>query len=407
MVQPKQRVRVEPYAVSEMKKSGFFLVFLAAFIGVILALQVNRLLEAKRDKSEPITWREGTSIIPTLGPINHGSSNVPLDFREAAKKVMPSVVSVDQYNRIQSWFDDNDGQLRETGSGSGVVLSKNGIIVTNNHVVEIPNDRNHGIVELVKVRLPDKRTFTAKVLGRDRRSDLAVLKIQANDLQPIEVGDNGKLEVGQWVVAVGNPLGFDNTVSVGVVSSLGRTLGLENSVLLDGIQTDAAINPGNSGGALTDANGTLVGINSAIASGNGGSVGIGFAIPVNTVRRVVDQILKYGYAKYGGLGVEYHPKSVEILQSPRDREELSQMVGGTPPDHGILLTAVPPDGAAGKAGLQQWDVITEVEGHKLVDTIDLNKALANKQPGDLVTISYWSHGQSRAAKIHLDEIRGD
>ena len=345
MVQPKQRVRVEPYAVSEMKKSGFFLVFLAAFIGVILALQVNRLLEAKRDKSEPITWREGTSIIPTLGPINHGSSNVPLDFREAAKKVMPSVVSVDQYNRIQSWFDDNDGQLRETGSGSGVVLSKNGIIVTNNHVVEIPNDRNHGIVELVKVRLPDKRTFTAKVLGRDRRSDLAVLKIQANDLQPIEVGDNGKLEVGQWVVAVGNPLGFDNTVSVGVVSSLGRTLGLENSVLLDGIQTDAAINPGNSGGALTDANGTLVGINSAIASGNGGSVGIGFAIPVNTVRRVVDQILKYGYAKYGGLGVEYHPKSVEILQSPRDREELSQMVGGTPPDHGILLTAVPPDGA--------------------------------------------------------------
>ena len=186
------------------------------------------------------------------------------------------------------------GALRETGQGSGVILSKNGIIVTNNHVVEVPNDPEHAIVEQVKVRLQDKRVFTAKVVGRDRRADLAVLKIEATDLQPIEVGDSSKLEIGQWVVAVGNPLGFDNTVSVGVVSSLGRSLGLENSFLLDGIQTDAAINPGNSGGALTDAAGQLVGINAAIASGNGGSVDIGFAIPVNTVRRVVDQILKFG-----------------------------------------------------------------------------------------------------------------
>jgi S1-C subfamily serine protease len=288
-----------------------------------------------------------------------------------------------------------------------VVLSKNGIIVTNNHVVEVPNDPEHNIVEQVKVRLPDKRTYVAKVIGRDRRSDLAVLKIEAQDLQPIEVGDSAKLEIGQWVVAVGNPLGFDNTVSVGVVSSLGRTLGLQNSVLLDGIQTDAAINPGNSGGALTDANGQLVGINSAIASGNGGSVGIGFAIPVNTVRRVVDQIMKFGYSKYGGLGVNYHPQSVEILQSPRDREVLSQLVGGTPPDHGILLTTVPAEGAAGKAGFQKYDVITEIDGHRINDTIDLSKVLANKQPGDQVTVSVWSHGKTRNVKVVLDEIRGD
>ncbi len=387
-----------------MKKSAFLIVFAAAFVGVFLALQVNKLVEARRSSGEPIEWRQGTTLIPTMAT---SGGSAPVDFRDAAKKVIPSVVSVDQYNRIQSWFDDSQGQLRETGSGSGVILSKNGIIVTNNHVIEVANDPEHSIVDLVKVRLPDKRVLVAKVLGRDRRADLAVLKVEANDLTPIEVGDSAKLDVGQWVVAVGNPLGFDNTVSVGVVSSLGRTLGLQNSVLLDGIQTDAAINPGNSGGALTDANGQLVGINSAIASGNGGSVGIGFAIPVNTMRRVVDQIIKYGYAKYGGLGINYHPRSVEILQSPRDRDELAQMVGGTPPDHGILLTTVPPDGAAGKAGMQKWDVITDIDGHPLNDTVDLNKALGNKQPGDTVTVNFWSHGQKRSATVKLDEIRGD
>lgn len=388
-----------------MKKSGYLLVVISAFVGVLLALQANRFIEKRSSNSEPVAWKMGATVIPTVQPAGDTAYAIPADFRSAAKKVIPSVVSVDQYNHTQSWFDDN--ALRETGTGSGVVISKNGIIVTNNHVVEVPNDPDHNIVEQVKVRLPDKRTFVAKVIGRDRRADLAVLKIDANDLEPIEIGDSSKLEVGQWVVAVGNPLGFDNTVSVGVVSSLGRSLGLENSVLLDGIQTDAAINPGNSGGALTDAAGQLVGINSAIASGNGGSVGIGFAIPVNAVKHVVDQIMKYGYAKYGGLGINYHPKSVEILQSPRDRDELSQMVGGTPPDHGILLTAVPPDGAAGRAGLQKWDVITEIDGRKLTDTIDLSKALANKQPGDLVGVNYWSHGKNQTVKIKLDEVRGD
>jgi len=389
-----------------MKKSAFFLISLAVFFGVVAALQVNRVIDARRDAAEPISWREGSSVIPTLGPSSSTLATAPPDFREAAKKVIPSVVSVDQYNRNQSWFDDSD-VLRETGTGSGVVISKNGIIVTNNHVVEVPRDPEHSIGEVVKVRLPDKRTFIAKVVGRDRRSDLAVLKVETNDLQPIEIGDSSKLEIGQWVVAVGNPLGFDNTVSVGVVSSLGRTLGLENSVLLDGIQTDAAINPGNSGGALTDAFGQLVGINSAIASGNGGNVGIGFAIPMNTVRRVVDQILKYGYAKYGNLGVNYHSRSIEILQSPRGRSELKDMVNADPPEHGLILTTVAPEGAAGKAGLQRLDVLLSIDGQRLDDTLDYNKVMGAKQPGDIASVSYWSRGQTKTVKIKLDEIRGD
>jgi S1-C subfamily serine protease len=388
-----------------MKRASTFPIAIAVFLGVLGALQVNKFLEARRASAEPIAWREGTATIPIVAPAG-GYPAAPNDFRDAAKRVIPSVVSVDQYNRNQSWFDDSD-ELRETGTGSGVVISKNGIIVTNNHVIEVPRDPEHNVGEQVKVRLQDKRTFIAKVLGRDRRSDLAVLQIEANDLQPIEIGDSSKLEIGQWVVAVGNPLGFDNTVSVGVVSSLGRTLGLENSVLLDGIQTDAAINPGNSGGALTDAVGQLVGINSAIASGNGGSVGIGFAIPVNTVRRVVDQILKYGYAKYGNLGVNYHARSFEILQSQVGRSQLTDMVGSEPPDHGLILTTVMPDSAAGKAGIQKLDILLSINGQKLDDTLDYNKAMGAKQPGDTVTVSYWSHGQTHSAKVKLDEIRGD
>lgn len=388
-----------------MKRASTFPIAVAVFLGVLGALQVNKFLEARRAAAEPITWREGSATIPVIEPTG-GYPAAPTDFREAAKRVIPSVVSVDQYNRYQSWFGESDA-LSETGTGSGVVISRNGIIVTNNHVIEIPRDPEHNIGEQVKVRLPDKRTFIAKVLGRDRRSDLAVLQINVNDLQPIEIGDSSKLEIGQWVVAVGNPLGFDNTVSVGVVSSLGRTLGLENSVLLDGIQTDAAINPGNSGGALTDAAGQLVGINSAIASGNGGSVGIGFAIPVNTVRRVVDQILKFGYAKYGNLGVNYHARSVEILQSQVGRGQLNEMVGAEPPDHGLILTNVVPESAAGRAGIQKLDILLSIDGQKLDDTLDYNKAMGAKQPGDQVTVSYWSRGQTRTAKIRLDEIRGD
>ena len=389
-----------------MKKTASFPIAIAVFVGVLGALQVNRVIEARRQSAEPISWRERTTLIPTLGSAGTSFPGTPADFRDATKRVINSVVSVDQYNRNQSWFDDSD-ELRETGTGSGVIISKNGIIVTNNHVVEVPRDPEHSIGEQVKVRLTDKRTFIAKVLGRDRRSDLAVLQIQANDLQPVEIGDSSKLEIGQWVVAVGNPLGFDNTVSVGVVSSLGRTLGLESSVLLDGIQTDAAINPGNSGGALTDASGQLIGINSAIASGNGGSVGIGFAIPSNTVRRVVDQILKFGYAKYGNLGVNYHARSLEILQSIRGRSELTDMVGAEPPDHGLIITTVQPDGSAGKSGLQRLDVLLTIDGQRLDGTLDYNRVMGAKQPGDVVTVAFWSRGKNKTAKVKLDEIRGD
>jgi serine protease Do len=234
------------------KMTSAAVVFVACFAAVFSALQINRAMGDGVQK-EQITPIYKTELVPAGLQTPAGA----IDFRDAAKKVTPSVVTVDQFKNNGYY---GNGEAVQTGTGSGVIFSADGIIVTNNHVVSGASQ--------VKVRLSDHRTFEAKVLGTDSRSDIAVLKINAKDLIPIEVGDSTKLEVGQWVVAVGNPLGFDNTVSVGVVSSLGRSLGVENSVMTDAIQTDAAINPGNSGGALTDAGGRLVGINAVIASPN-------------------------------------------------------------------------------------------------------------------------------------------
>ena len=211
-------------------------------------------------------------------------AGAPFDFSAAAKKASPSVVSVDQYRDVPRGLFSDEVTTRKTGTGSGVIISDSGYIVTNNHVVSGAKQ--------VRVRLDDGRAYDAKVLGTDSRSDLAVIKVDAKNLHAIEIGSSKDVQVGQWVLAVGNPLGFDDTVSVGVVSSLRRNLAVGDQGMVDAIQTDAAINAGNSGGALCNSQGQLIGINAAIASTNGGSIGIGFAIPVDRVKTVVDDIVK-------------------------------------------------------------------------------------------------------------------
>jgi serine protease Do len=251
------------------------------------------------------------------------------------------------------------------------------------------------------------------VLGRDPRSDLAVLKINATGLRPVEIGDSNSLEVGQWVLAVGNPLGFDNTVSVGVVSSLKRSLPIGGGVLLDAVQTDAAINPGNSGGALTDAQGRLVGINSAIASSTGQSVGIGFAIPVNRVKEVVADIVKLGYARYAGLGIRYNPNwDSKFLSDPQVRAELAEITGAeNVPSKGIIVkspyrgdASVEPGGPADKAGIKEWDVIVEIGGEPVTDVITLNKVLTPHKPGETVDVKFWSRGKTKTSRVTLQEL---
>lgn len=320
-----------------------------------------------------------------------------VDFRAAAKRVNPSVVSVDKFNRYSRGFFDDSIVEAETGTGSGVIVSTDGIVVTNNHVVQG--------AERVRVRLSDGRSVDAKVLGTDPTSDLAVLKISAKNLQPIEIGDSRSVEVGQWVMAVGNPLGFDNTVSVGVVSSLKRSLPVtRDNGLVDAIQTDAAINPGNSGGALCDANGRLIGINSAIASSTGQSVGIGFAIPTAQVKRVTDDIIKLGYVRYAGLGIQYSRRFDGALAYADFRRQVSEVTGGqNVPDSGILVRGVQQGAQA--AGIQQNDILISIDGQPVESTFDLNRALVPKRPGDVVKVKFWSRGEVKTASVTLRESR--
>lgn len=330
----------------------------------------------------------------------------PIDFRAAAKRVLPSVVSIDQYVEGRDFWGESTGRIMKGGTGSGVVLSSDGYIITNNHVVN--NSR------AINVRTQDHQTFQAKLIGADPTSDLALLKVDAKNLIPIEMGDSSKVEIGQWVLAIGNPLGYDGTVSAGVVSSLDRSLrDSEESYLVGAIQTDAPINPGNSGGALVDTNGKLIGINTAIASETGGSVGIGFAIPVNRVRRVAEEIRQYGYAKLVGLGIV--PQAVlsngqaipvENLHPslPRVNYYLRQQTGAEPPKEGVVVFGVDPKSSAARAGLSELDVITKLDGQDIRSYIDVRRVLADRKAGEKVEVTFWHKGKSKSATIELMEL---
>lgn len=369
-----------------MKKSLFLYCAVAVFAGVFGALRLNDYVTHRGDLLPPPSARGAILPAEFDGPLTS-----PADFRVAAKKVIPSVVSVDQYQRMQTIFGEDAG-MQETGTGSGVIIAGDGTIVTNNHVV--------AGADRVRVRLSDGRSEDAQVLGTDPRTDLAVIRIKASGLSPVELGDSSKLEVGQWVVAVGNPLGFNNTVSVGVVSSLNRSVPLPGSILLNGIQTDAAINPGNSGGALTNAMGQLVGINSAIASNTQGNVGIGFAIPVNRVRRVVNDIVKYGQVRDGVLGIVSDPRLDNFLESADGRSQMAEVTGSSGvPSYGVIVKDS--QSPASVAGIGQYSVILEIDGKKVVDSVTLNQALIDKTPGDKVSVKFWTKGSTKTATITL------
>lgn len=326
------------------------------------------------------------------------------DFRGAVKVILPSVVSIDTIVEGTNYF--NERVQRKAQSGSGVVTSEDGYIVTNAHVVLIDTfGGEKRPADGVNVTLSDGRVVGAKIVGYDTRSDLAVLKVEAKNLDPIEMGDSSTLEVGQWVVAVGNPLGYENTVSVGVVSSINRPLPMgDRAVFIDGIQTDAAINMGNSGGALCNAEGQLVGINTAIASIGGGNIGLAFAIPVKRMATVVDDIIKKGRPVYGTLGVRvYQPYS--MIRDARTRKQLVELTKSPsePPQNGIIVDEVDPSGGAGNAGLKSLDVVTEMDGKPINSIEDFLIVISPKRPGDKVELTIWSKGKVRKATATLQE----
>jgi serine protease Do len=276
-------------------------------------------------------------------------------------------------------------EQRERSLGSGVIVSPDGYILTNNHVVE-------GATE-IKVFLPDKRQFKGKVVGTDPKTDIAVVKIDATNLPTVTMGDSSKIQVGDLAFAIGDPFGIGETATMGIVSATGRD-GLDIEDYEDFIQTDAAINPGNSGGALVNVRGELIGINTAILSnGGGGNQGIGFAIPIDMARRVMEEILKNGKVVRGYLGVviqEVTPDLGKAFHVPQGK--------------GALIGDVTPDSPAAKAGLLKGDVIEELNG-KTVDSInDLRLQIASLAPGTVVHLKVLRNGEPRELSVTLGEL---
>jgi serine protease Do len=273
---------------------------------------------------------------------------------------------------------------KQRGLGSGVIVSPDGYILTNNHVIDGADD--------IQVELTDGRTFTAKLVGSDKPSDLALLKVTASDLHPLSLGNSDAVQVGDVVLAVGNPLGIGETVTMGIISAKGRSTGVGDGGYEDFLQTDAPINHGNSGGALVNTKGELVGINSQILSNSGENIGIGFAIPANMARHVTDQLRKDGKVHRSQLGVMIQPVTSDMAASLGLKE-----VGG------VIISSIEPDSAADRAGLKQGDVIQAFNGETVKDFNVLRNRVADTPPGSTATISIVRDGARRDVSVKLNE----
>jgi serine protease Do len=368
-----------------------------------------------------VAWSEETG---KMAPAERANLTVPLDensvsrdslphgsYAPVVKKVAPAVVKIETTTTIKSGPEEslpesNDpfwqqffgqqfgrlhprgpqGSLHQHGLGSGVIVTKDGYILTNNHVVD-----GAGKVE---VTMTDGRVFTAKVVGRDAKSDIAVVKVTADNLPTVPLADSDKVEVGDVVLAVGNPFGVGQTVTKGIVSATERAgMGIED--FEDFIQTDAAINPGNSGGALVDIDGRLIGINTAILSRSGGSQGLGFAVPSDLARNVMRNLIAYGHVTRGYLGV-----SIQNV-TPALAEEFKLKAA-----EGALVSEVLPDSPAAKAGMKDGDVVLAFNGKQVTDSLHLRLAVADTKPGSTVPVEVLRNGEKETLKTTVQQLPG-
>lgn len=404
-----------------MKKTVIFsaltaLLVTAATLGIYNYFQVG---EGKTIRIEHLNTTPAAKAVFTVG---EDGEVIPLDFTRVAEKVKDAVVHIKstqtftgnnyQFNQPKSPFDDffRDGPFREffgpemfqqpqrrgqqpqvrMGSGSGVIISDNGYIVTNNHVIADADD--------LEVTLHDNRTYKATVIGTDPSTDLALIQIKEKGLPTLPFVNSDEVRVGEWVMAVGNPFNLTSTVTAGIVSAKGRNINIlkEQFAVESFIQTDAAINPGNSGGALVNLQGGLIGINTAIASPTGAYSGYGFAVPVNIVNKVVEDLMKYGVVQRGVLGV-----MIRTVDGNLKRDKDLDL------NTGVYVDSLLENSAAGAAGIEPGDVILSVDDVEVNTSPELQEVIARHRPGDEVKIKVNRKGKEKIFDVVLNNRKGN
>lgn len=406
----------------DMKK--YLTLIISAVLGSALTIGTFMLTGNKSGKTIKIEHLSGSPVMGAAYTVNEDGEVVPLEFTTVSKKVMPAVVHIKstqvqnvsnyQYRSnpdpFREFFNDDifeyffgpefryespspqqpqRGPQARVGSGSGVIINADGYIVTNNHVIDNADD--------IEVTLDDNRVFKAKVIGTDPSTDLALLQINEKNLPYLPLVNSDEVEVGEWVLAVGNPFNLNSTVTAGIVSATGRSINIlqDRSAIESFIQTDAAINPGNSGGALVNLQGGLIGINTAIASPTGAYAGYGFSVPSNIVSKVVEDLLKYGMVQRGYLGLII--RSVDgNLARERDLNVTT----------GVYVDSISDNSAAGDAGVRTGDVILEVNDNKVKTSAELLEIIARYHPGDKVALKIDRDGKEMDFLVTLRNQEG-
>ncbi|MDX5423252.1 MAG: trypsin-like peptidase domain-containing protein [Hymenobacteraceae bacterium] len=377
------------------------LVLLVALVSAALAIAGYRYVDNRNEGLALITQEHLAQYARQQIPSRSSAGNP--DFVRAAALVTPAVVHVKtRYDGSGRSVYGMFGAYPTRGAGSGVLITHDGYIVTNNHVIE-----NVAAIEVV---LPDKRSFTAKLIGGDPSTDLALLKIDGKNFPVVPLGDSDKVQVGEWVLAVGYPFSLNSTVTAGIISAKSRSIGILNrqsqryysnatqiassTAIESFIQTDAAINSGNSGGALVNAAGQLIGINAAIASQTGSYAGYGFAIPVNLMQKVVNDFRKYGKVRRGYMGVNFPVPAVE--------DQVLRARGVDPATvQGVYVLGVLPESGAAAAGLMEGDIIKSIDGVRVMSSTELSERIARYQPGDKVQLTYLRNNRLLKAEVTL------
>lgn len=385
----------------------------SALIALVVSLVVLAVSQKLNEKPVTLIQKEGVQGKQVLYTADKDGNITPLDFTKTTTKVLDAVVHIKSIQTSTSFGNQGARELPDPfkeffgdmfkgqspqqmpsqpriGTGSGVIINDKGYIVTNNHVIENADE--------VEVTLYNNESYKATVIGTDPTTDLALLQIKADNLKTMALVNSDDVEVGEWVLAVGNPMGLNSTVTAGIVSAKARSINInrEKFAVESFIQTDAAINPGNSGGALVNLDGNLIGINTAIASRTGTYTGYGFAVPSNIVTKVMEDLLKYGTVQRGMLGV-----TIRTMDGALAKEKNVDFTTG------VWVEQVGEDSAADKAGVLSGDIVLEVDGAETNSSPRLQELIAGKRPGDEVTLLVNRDGKEKEIKVVLENVNGN